>query len=296
MLRLEGLVKRYGQVVALNGCTLTAAPGRMLGFLGPNGAGKTTAMRSVFGLVALDEGDVSWRGAPIHERTRRTFGYMPEQRGLYPRMKVRDQLVYLAELHGMAVEEAGRSVDGWLEEFGLSERAQDRLEQLSHGNQQRIQLVAALVFDPDLLVLDEPFSGLDPLGVQALGATLKRQAAAGKTVVFSSHQLDLVEDLCEEVAIIHAGKVVLSGEVKAVKERALHRRVEVQVAGSDGSWLPESSQIVSSSVQGERVVLVVDRGFPIDALLTVAARAGTVTHVSFEAPTLSEVFLEAVAR
>jgi ABC-2 type transport system ATP-binding protein len=196
----------------------------------------------------------------------------------------------------MAVEEAGLSVDGWLEEFGLGERAQDRLEQLSHGNQQRIQLVAALVFDPDLLVLDEPFSGLDPLGVQSLGATLKRQAAAGKTVVFSSHQLDLVEDLCDEVAIIHAGKVVLSGDVKAVKERALHRRVEVQVAGSDGSWLPQSSQIVSSSVQGERVVLVVDRGFPIDQLLTVAARAGTVTHVSFEAPTLSEVFLEAVAR
>ncbi|MDF1595032.1 MAG: ATP-binding cassette domain-containing protein [Acidimicrobiia bacterium] len=295
MLQLEGLVKRYGDVVALNGCTLTAAPGRMLGFLGPNGAGKTTAMRSVFGLVALDAGGVSWRGAPIDERTRRTFGYMPEQRGLYPRMKVRDQLVYLAELHGMAVEDAVHSVDRWLEEFGLSERAQDRLEQLSHGNQQRIQLVAALVFDPDLLVLDEPFSGLDPLGVQALGATLKRQAAAGKTVVFSSHQLDLVEDLCEEVAIIHAGKVVLSGDVKAVKERALHRRVEVQVAGSDGSWLPQSSQIVSSSVQGDLVALVVDRGFPIDELLTLAARAGTVTHVSFEAPTLSEVFLEAVA-
>jgi ABC-2 type transport system ATP-binding protein len=296
MLELKGLVKRYGDVVALDGCSLTAEPSRMLGFLGPNGAGKTTAMRSVFGLVGLDAGEVSWGGSPIDEDTRRSFGYMPEQRGLYPRMKVRDQLVYLGELHGMSADEAGSSADRWLEEFGLTIRSKDRLEQLSHGNQQRIQLAAALVFDADLLVLDEPFSGLDPLGVQSLGDTLKRQASTGKTVVFSSHQLDLVEDLCDDVAIVNAGRVVLSGDVRSIKERANHRRVEVHVAGSDGSWVPESRHITSSSVQGERVVMVVDRAFPIDELLALAARAGTVTHVSFEAPRLSEVFHEAVRR
>lgn len=296
MLDLHDLHKRFGDIVALDGCTFSATPGRMLGFLGPNGAGKTTAMRSIFGLVALDSGSVTWRGQPIDGPTRRTFGYMPEQRGLYPRMKVRDQLVYLGELHGMDVGAAEASADHWLDEFGLLERGGDRLEQLSHGNQQRIQLAAALIFDPVLLVLDEPFSGLDPLGVQALGETLKREAARGKTVVFSSHQLDLVEDLCEEVAIINDGELVLTGEVGAIKEQASHRRVEIHVAGSDGTWLPESPLIAESSVQGERAVLVVERDFPIDELLTLAASAGTVTHVSFEAPTLSRVFLEAVSR
>jgi len=296
MLQLTGLSKRFGAVVALDGCSFVVAPGRMLGFLGPNGAGKTTAMRSIFGLVALDSGDVSWRGEPIDDRTRRTFGYMPEQRGLYPRMKVRDQLEYLGELHGMKASAARKATDHWLEEFGLTDRAQDRLEQLSHGNQQRIQLAAALVFDPDLLVLDEPFSGLDPLGVQSLGSVLKRQAAAGKTVVFSSHQLDLVEDLCDDVAIINEGQIVLSGEVNDIKQRAHQRRVELHVAGSDGSWVPDSRLIASSSVQGERVVLVVDQTFPIEELVSLAARSGQVTHVSFEAPSLSEVFLEVVGR
>lgn len=296
MLELLGLSKRFGEITALDGCSFSVAPGRMLGFLGPNGAGKTTAMRSVFGLVALDAGRVTWGGAPIDEAIRRTFGYMPEQRGLYPRMKVRDQLVYLGELHGMRVRAALEAADRWLDEFGLLDRAEDRLEQLSHGNQQRIQLAAALIFDPELLVLDEPFSGLDPIGVNSLGETLKRQAAAGKTVVFSSHQLDLVEDLCEDVAIIDSGKVVLTGRVAEIKERAAHRRVEVHVSGSDGSWLPDYPDIVSSSVQGERVVLVVERSFPIDELLVAAAGAGQVTHVEFEAPSLSEVFLEAVRR
>ena len=163
MLELNDLVKRYGEVVALDGCSFTAEPGKMLGFLGPNGAGKTTAMRSVFGLARMDAGTVTWQGSPIDERVRRTFGYMPEQRGLYPRMKVHDQLVYFAELRGMAVGDAADSANRWLEEFGLIDRRRDRLEELSHGNQQRVQLAAALVCEPELLVLDEPFSGLDPL-------------------------------------------------------------------------------------------------------------------------------------
>lgn len=296
MLELDGLYKRFGDVVALSDCTFSASPGRMLGFLGPNGAGKTTAMRSIFGLVALDAGRVAWRGSPISDSVRRTFGYMPEQRGLYPRMRIRDQLVYLGELHGMTAATARAASDRWLEEFGLLDRADDRLEQLSHGNQQRIQLAAALVFDPDLLVLDEPFSGLDPLGVQALGAILRREAHGGKTVVFSSHQLDLVEDLCEEVAIIDAGRVVLSGEVGAIKDSARRRRLEIHVAGSDGSWVPDSPSVLESSIQGDRAVLIVEKGFPVDDLVALAAQAGPVTHVSYEAPRLSQVFLEAVGR
>lgn len=295
MLEFQNLTKRYGDVVALDGCSFVAGSGRILGFLGPNGAGKTTAMRSVFGLVALDAGRVTWNGAPVGQPTRHRFGYMPEQRGLYPRMKVLDQLVYLGELHGMAAREAAASADRWLEELGLADRAEARLEELSHGNQQRVQLAAALVFDPDLLVLDEPFSGLDPLGVQSLGAMLARQAADGRTVVFSSHQLDLVEDLCQDVAIINDGRIVLAGEVGAVKARSGLRRVEVHVAGSDGSWVPAAPAVKESSVQGERVVLVVDESFAIDRFLSLAATAGRITHVAFAAPSLSQVFLEAVA-
>ena len=172
MLGFDGVTKRFGPVAALDRCTFAARPGRLTGFLGPNGAGKTTAMRAVFGLVELDAGTVRWQGVPVSARERARFGYMPEERGLYPRMRVRDQLVYLGQLCGRGAKDAGRSVDGWLERLGLTARAADRLDALSHGNQQRVQLIAALVGGPDLLLLDEPFSGLDPIAMDAMGALL----------------------------------------------------------------------------------------------------------------------------
>ena len=208
MLEFDGATKRFGSVSALDACTFAARPGRLTGFLGPNGAGKTTAMRAVFGLVELDIGGVRWRGAPIGHTERARFGYMPEERGLYPRMRVRDQLVYLGRLCGKSRGEVGRSVDAWLERLGVADRAKDRLDALSHGNQQRVQLIAAVVNEPDLLVLDEPFSGLDPLAIANMSDLLAEVAAAGTTVLFSSHQLDLVEDLCEDVVIIDHGRIV----------------------------------------------------------------------------------------
>src|SRR5690348_3017153 len=166
MLGFDGVTKRFGPVTALDRCTFSARPGRLTGFLGPNGAGKTTAMRAVFGLVELDGGAVRWRDAPITTAMRRQFGYMPEERGLYPRMRVREQLVYLGELCGRTRTYSTASVDNWLARLGLADRATERLDALSHGNQQRVQLIAALVNEPELLVLDEPFSGLDPIAVQ----------------------------------------------------------------------------------------------------------------------------------
>ena len=171
VLEFADLSKRYGDVSALDRCTFSVAPGRMVGLLGPNGSGKTTAMRSVFGLVHLDAGEVRWRGRPIRPEERARFGYMPEQRGLYPRMRVRDQVVYFAQLHGLSGAAAGLAADGWLERLGLADRASARVEELSHGNQQRVQLIVALVHEADLLILDEPFAGLDPIGVASLGAT-----------------------------------------------------------------------------------------------------------------------------
>ncbi len=213
MLEFDGASRRFGSLAALDDCTFAARPGRLTGFLGPNGAGKTTAMRAVFGLVALDAGTVRWRGAPIGRAERARFGYMPEERGLYPRMRVRDQLVYLGRLCGRTTREVSRSVDTWLERLGLADRAGDRLDALSHGNQQRVQLIAALVGEPELLVLDEPFSGLDPLAMAKMSALLAEVATAGATVLFSSHQLDLVENICEDVVIIDAGRIVTAGDL-----------------------------------------------------------------------------------
>ena len=165
MLELKGLTRRYGDLVALDDLSFTVAEGQMFGFVGPNGAGKTTAMRIVLGVLEPDRGEVRWRGRPVDIETRRRFGYMPEERGLYPKMRVRDQLEYFARLHGLPAGEAGSAAGYWIERLGVAERAGDRVEQLSLGNQQRVQLAAALVHDPEVLVLDEPFSGLDPVGV-----------------------------------------------------------------------------------------------------------------------------------
>lgn len=217
MLTCERLTKRYGEVVALDGATLTVAPGRMVGFLGPNGSGKTTAMRSIFNLVRLDGGRVLWNGHPVESADRRTFGYMPEVRGLYPKMQVREQVEYFATLHGADRARARRNADHWLEVLGLADRRNARVETLSHGNQQRVQLAVSLAFESDLLVLDEPFSGLDPLAVRMMGDVIRKEAARGAGVLFSSHQLDLVEELCEDVVIIDHGRVVLSGELEDVR-------------------------------------------------------------------------------
>jgi ABC-2 type transport system ATP-binding protein len=187
----------------------------MFGFVGPNGAGKTTTMRIILGVLAPDSGEVRWRHAPVDASVRRRFGYMPEERGLYPKMRVRAQLTYLAALHGVAAPEA--AADRWIERLGVAERADDRVEALSLGNQQRVQLAAALVHEPEVLVLDEPFSGLDPVGVDVLAGVLAEYASTGVPVVFSSHQLELVERLCEAVAIIKDGRLVASGTVDELR-------------------------------------------------------------------------------
>ena len=206
MLELAGLSKRYGDVVALEGLSFSVESGAIYGFVGANGAGKTTAMRIVLGVLAADAGEVRWQGKPIDRATRRRIGYMPEERGLYPKMRVHDQLVYLARLHGLSHETADANVSKWLDRMGLGERRDDTLESLSLGNQQRVQLVAALVHEPELLVLDEPFSGLDPVGVEVLADALTAESRErALPVIFSSHQLDLVERICDGVAIINRG-------------------------------------------------------------------------------------------
>lgn len=296
MLEINNLHKKYGDVVALDGCSFTVQRGQLLGFLGPNGSGKTTTMRSVFALLNTDAGHVRWDGKLIEPETRLRFGYMPEQRGLYPRMKVAAQLTYFGRLHGMDKEAAARATGTWLERLGLADRADSRLEELSHGNQQRIQLAAALVHDPELLILDEPFSGLDPIGVQAMIEILVERAAAGAAVVFSSHQLDLVEDLCEDVVIIASGKVVLSGPVRELRSRSHHRYLDIELAGNQTNPIDafRDYEVVGST--GDRVRLRVDTETDLEPLVQRAKTLGRVRQFSYSPPNLSEVFREVVGQ
>ena len=294
MLEIKDLSKRYGDIVALDGASFTAQPGRIVGFLGPNGAGKTTTMRCIFGLATPDRGETLWHGQPITRETRLRFGYMPEQRGLYPRMRVGEQLSYFAQHHGMSGKDADAATTRWLERLGLGDRLKDKLETLSHGNQQRVQLGAALVHDPELLVLDEPFSGLDPIGIATMTEILRERAAAGVGVVFSSHQLDLVEDVCEDVVIIARGKIAANGPIDDLRAASGRRHLEVEVEGAGASWLDGRGGATIVEQKGDFVRLLVPVDADLSGLLAAASAAGTVRRFAFQPPALSELFMEAV--
>ena len=285
----------YGDLVALDDCGLAIRPGRVLGLLGPNGAGKTTAMRCIFGLVQPDRGAVLWHGAPVDGAARRRFGYMPEERGLYPRMRVRAQLEYLAQLSGLDRRSAAGAVERWLDRLGLGARGDARLDALSHGNQQRVQLAAALVHDPVVLVLDEPFAGLDPLGVEALSVVIAELAADGTAVLFSSHQLDLVEHVCQDVVVIDHGRVVLEGELERLRGASARRYVSVGFRGAS-RWTPvfPHARVLAAEPGSTRLELTGD--VDLETLVAAAREAGDVTRFSLEPPALSDLFHEAVGR
>lgn len=295
MLVIDDLHKRYDDVVALDGCSFTVRPGRMVGFLGPNGAGKTTTMRAVFGLLRPDAGTVSWNGVVVDDEMRMRFGYMPEQRGLYPRMRIAEQLVYFGRLHGMSKSDASDAAERWLTDLGLGERLDDTLEVLSHGNQQRVQLAAALIHDPELLILDEPFSGLDPIGAETMAGVLRSRAASGASVVFSSHQLDVVEDLCDDVAIIHRGRIVLEGNVHELKSRSDRRILELELTDSQMAVVNGLDGVIDSRFDGRRHVVTIRSGTDVRALLATLEHSEDLEHFVFTTPSLAELFREAVA-
>ncbi len=292
MLALRNISKRFEDVVALDDVSFDVHPGRILGFLGRNGAGKTTTMRSIFDLVQPDTGTVTYNGEPVGRSQMLSFGYMPEERGLYPRMRVRDQLVYLGTLVGMNRDAARAETDRWLERFDLGDRADAKLEDLSHGNQQRIQLIAAILHRPELLVLDEPFAGLDPIGVASLSGVIREFADNGVGILFSSHQLDLVEDICQDVAIIDRGVVVLSGDLHQITRDATYRRVLIEVDGV--VWHP-TVEGVREVATGNRPHFIVPASVGAEELLHRASADGGITRFSYEVPALSDVFREAVA-
>jgi ABC-2 type transport system ATP-binding protein len=291
VLRLDGVDRSFGDRQVLNNVSFDVVAGRMTGFVGGNGAGKTTTMRIILGVLAADSGQVTWRDAPLSREIRGRFGYMPEERGLYPKMSVREQVVYLGRLHGLTAEGARRATDDLLERVGLGERGDDLLETLSLGNQQRAQIAAALVHDPEVLVLDEPFSGLDPMAVDTVVAVLRERAAAGAPVLFSSHQLDVVERLCDDLVIIAGGSIRAAGSRDELRAAYTTPRYEL-VVETDAGWLRDQPGVTLVDLDGARAVVDLTPGADEQIVLRAALERGAVRTFRPVTPSLAEIFRE----
>jgi ABC-2 type transport system ATP-binding protein len=294
VLEVTGLRQRFGDLVAVDNLDVQVRGGEIVGLVGRNGAGKTTTMRAVMGILRPTAGRISWRGRSVGHADRMRFGYMPEERGLYPQMRVLDQVAYFGELHGLDRQEATRRAQEWLSRLDLDDRADDQVIALSHGNQQRVQLVVALVHEPELLVLDEPFAGLDPSAVLALSARLRDEARRGTAILFSSHQLDLVERICDRIVILDEGRVVAEGSLDELQAQA-PRRLRVKVDGPV-DWVEhvQGTSVVAEDTDG--VVLSLEPGTDPQAVLRAAQSAGSVEHFAYESGGLIDLYQELVAR
>lgn len=292
-LEVRSISKSYGRIEAVRDLSLEVRPGEVFGFVGSNGAGKTTTMRIVLGTLLADRGDVLWNGAPMDFEVRRRVGYMPEERGLYPKMRVGEQLLYFGQLHGATESAASAAVDRWLDRFGLKARAGDEVQKLSHGNQQRVQLAAALVFEPVMLVLDEPFAGLDPEAVDSMSEVLHERAEAGIPVVFSSHQLDLVERICDRVGIIQRGRLIANGTIDELRGQG-PVELWVDAPGAPQGWAGRVKGTEVVREDGSRVLLRLDPSTDDQAVLRAALATGPVREFRRHVPTLLDVFREAM--
>lgn len=294
MLEVQGLTRRFGERLAVDDVSFTVPSGRTIGFVGANGAGKTTTMRMIMGLLTPSSGSVLWQGRPATDADRRAFGYMPEERGLYPKQKLITQLVYLGELRGMSAAQARAEATEMLGLLGLGDRLDDKLEKLSLGNQQRVQITASLMASPIMLVLDEPFSGLDPIAVDAMSQLLQQRVAGGAPVLFSSHQLDLVDRLCDGLVILSGGEVVAQGtrEELIASGTTRHR----MVLDGDAGWVREFGGVTVADVAGNTAVVEHLDDQARQALLSEAMRRGSVQEFGPIRPTLTEIYRKVTAQ
>ena len=296
---IDSITKRFGEVVALDGASFTVEPGRIFGLLGANGAGKTTSMRIVLDILRPDSGRVTWQGTENIELPRRTWGYLPEERGLYPKMRVGEQLRFFAALYGIPDAEVRAEIDDWLERFRIPDYRDRKVEELSKGNQQKIQFIAAILHDPAVLIMDEPFTGLDPVNVRLLKEAFLEMKQRGKTLIFSTHQMEQVEELCESIAIVDAGRVVVSGAVRDVK-RDMGRqvvRLAIEGDGNSVSWLNQLPGVAVTAEREDYVELRVPADRDPGTILRAALERGdTVTLFEIAEPSLEEIFVEHVGR
>ena len=295
---IDSVSKRFGEVQALEGISLEIKPGEVFGFLGANGAGKTTAMRIVLDILRPDSGTITWNGTLNSEVPRDTWGYLPEERGLYGKMNVLEQLVFFAKLHGVRGKAAEREVRDWLERFRIPEYADRRAEQLSKGNQQKIQFIAAILHDPQVLLMDEPFTGLDPVNVALLKEAFLEMKDRGKTLIFSTHQMETVEEMCESIAILDRGRVVVGGTVRDVRRSSGRRVVRLAVDGDpEIAWLGTLDGVRVSRRGQDYTEAEVASGHDPELVLQEALRRGCrVLHFEIADPSLEEIFIEHVGQ
>lgn len=295
-LEIDRVTKRFGGVTALDAIEFAVPRGAVFGFLGANGAGKTTTMRICLGILEADSGEVRWNGVASGDLPRRTWGYLPEERGLYARLPVLDQLVYFATLYGAPAADARRDALHWLSRFRIDEYATRRAEELSKGNQQKVQYIATILHDPDVILMDEPFSGLDPVNVALLKQAFVEMRERGKTVVFSTHQLEQAEELCDAVAIIDHGRIITSGPTREVKRSTGHQVVRVATStDGDIAWLRSLPHVTVTRPGRDYTELLVDTGADPQSVLRAAlATGGEILKFEVADPSLEEVFVERV--
>ena len=298
-LQIDHVTKRYGATVALDRLNFEVPRGQVFGFLGANGAGKTTTMRICLGIIRADSGDIRWAGVPVADVPRRTWGYLPEERGLYPRMGVLDQLVYFASLYGEAPKVARREARAWLDRFQIPDYADKRAEELSKGNQQKVQFIAAILHRPEVLLMDEPFTGLDPINLVILREAFTELRDQGRTLIFSTHQMEAAEALCESVAIIDRGRLVAGGRLRDLKRASGRRwiRIALEGEGPAPDWVGELEGVerVRRDAAGAELELLpgTDPGAILHAIL---ARGASINHFEVVDPSLEAMFIELVGR
>ncbi|NMB01569.1 MAG: ATP-binding cassette domain-containing protein [Firmicutes bacterium] len=287
------ITKRFRDVTAVDHLSFTVDEGSMFGFLGPNGAGKTTTMRVVLGILKADEGQVGWKGQPFGRLGRGFFGYLPEERGLYPKMRVFEHLEFLGRINGMDRRKARLETERWIERFNLGELKRKRIEELSKGNQQKVQTIGTMLHDPELLILDEPFSGLDPVNSSLLKEVLLERHRAGKTIIFSSHRMDQVEEICQDIALIHKGRLILYGDLKQIKRSMGRKILRISLEGNQDFWarIPGLHLLAARADYLEfRLEETVDPNY----VLSEAMEAGQVIRFELVEPSLDQIFVEKV--
>ena len=290
---ISDVTKRFRDVTAVDSLSFTVPEGKMYGFLGPNGAGKTTTMRMILGIIQPDEGTVTWKGRSFGRHRKGLFGYLPEERGLYPKMRLDEHLVFLGQLNGLSSLEAKEQTDRWIDRFGLGEYRHKRIEELSKGNQQKVQTIGTMLHDPEILILDEPFSGLDPVNTALLKDVLMEHHQAGKTVIFSSHRMEQVEEICEDIALIHRGRLVLSGNLRTIKRSMGRQVLRISLEGNQDFW----AKIPGLSLLEKRqdyLEFRLNSHVDPNQVLAVAMEAGQVIRFELVEPSLDQIFVEKV--
>lgn len=300
ILKIENLSKQYRKHQALQEVYMQMQPGKIFGLLGPNGAGKTTLIRCINRIVLPDSGQIYWQNHPLQQKDVRSFGYLPEERGLYPKMKLAEQLLYLAQLRDMPKAEAQAEIQKWLAHFDLLGQAQLKVNRLSKGMAQKAQFIATVLHRPQLLILDEPFSGFDPVNTELIKSEILKLRNAGATIMLSTHRMESVEELCDDIALIHQAKVVLQGAVKDIVNQ--HRqgvyKLEIETKSREAEPVqpftpPPQAEVLEHQKQGAQHYFRL-RGLPGEAILQWAQSVGAVRHFSEEKPTLQQIFIKTV--